>query len=132
MLRKLKTTLGALVVVALAIPAVAEAASTLALPDKGKLVDGHVALTVAYSCPATTSPEDALLWLYSSQDEPNFAAGDTAVTVICDGKRRKYRAELGPNIGEPTYVAGTVFVEAFLGYGAGTIHGSDSGHIAVR
>jgi hypothetical protein len=132
MRRKFIPALVALVL-ALLLPAVAEAASTLALPKKGKLdQDGHVELTVRYSCPATTSPEDSILWLYSTQDEPNFAAGDTAVLVTCDGKRHKYRANLNPNIGEPTYVAGTVFVEAFLGAGFETIHASDSGEISVR
>jgi hypothetical protein len=131
---KLKIALAALLAV-LSIPAVAEAASTLALPTRGKLDQfGHVLLTVTYSCPASTSPADALLWLYSSQNEPtNFAAGDTAVAVTCDGKRRRYRANLGPNIGEPgIYVPGTVFVEAFLGYGADTIHASDSAYIVVQ
>ena len=115
-------------------PAVAHAASTLDLPTKGKLDrEGRVALTVRYSCPATTSPEDSILWLYSTQNEPtNFAAGDTAVAITCDGKRRKYRAHLSPNIGEPTYVRGTLFVEAFLGAGADTIHAADSEDVQVR
>ncbi len=113
---KLKTVVVALVAV-LAIPAVAEAASKLALPANGSVDSyGHVRLNVSYSCPASTSPEDAVLWLYSSQSQPNFAAGDTAVAVTCDGKRRRYRADLGPNIGDSgVYVPGTVFIEAFLG-----------------
>ena len=129
---KLRTAVVTLVAV-LAIPAVAEAASKLALPSKGK-VDryGHVRLNVSYSCPASTSPEDAILSLYSSQNQPsNFAAGDTAVAVTCDGRRRTYRADLGPNIGDSgVYVRGTVFIEAFLGYA--TIHGNDSEYVAVR
>ena len=130
--RKLATALAALIV-ALLSPAVAAAASTLSLPAKGKLdQDGHVRLTVKYSCPVTTSPQDSILWLYSTQDEPNFAAGDTTVMVTCDGKRRKYRASLGPNIGEPTFVPGTVFVEAFLGAGAATTHAYDSAFVSVR
>jgi hypothetical protein len=130
MLRKLRTTLGALIVVALAIPAVAEAESTIDLPKRGKLTEwGHVALTITYSCPATISPDEGLLWLYTSQ-EATFAAGDTAQFVTCNGKRRKYRIELGPNVGE-RYVAGTVSVQAYLG-NYGPLLASDSANIIVR
>jgi hypothetical protein len=129
--RKLKTTLVATVVLALAIPAAAEARSIIDLPDRGKVVDGLVRLTVKYSCPATTSPDDALLWLYSSQDQPTgITAGDTAVDVICNGKQRKYRASLGPNIGAERYIPGTVSVQAALGY-SGQL-ASDSADIVVR
>jgi hypothetical protein len=129
MLRKVITAIAPCLVILL-VPAAAEATSTLALPDKGKLDrDGRAHLTVRYSCPPTTSEEDSLLWLFSSQDD---AAGDTAVTVTCDGKRHKYRASLNPNIGEPTYSPGTLFVEAFLGAGAESIHAYDSGDIPIR
>jgi hypothetical protein len=131
MFGKLKSALVAVVLLALLIPAGAQAASTVDLPARGKLADGHVLLTVRYSCPATTSPEDALLWLYLSQQGPMLAAGDTAVTVTCDGRRHRYRAALGPNIGD-AFAPGTVFAEAALGYGADTTHASDSAYIRVR
>jgi len=131
MLRKLKRAVAVSFVVALAIPAAAAAQSMVALPDKGKLVDGTVLLKVTYSCPATTSPEDALLWLYSSQARPEGAtAGDTAVVITCDGKRRKYRASVWPNIGAEGYIAGTVSVEASIGISGQLAR--DSAEITVR
>jgi hypothetical protein len=128
---KLKTALVAFVVM-LSSPAVAQAASTLALPTQGKVDElGRVAFTLMYSCPASTSTEDSILWLYSTQDEP-FAAGDTAVLVTCDGKRHRYQAIVSPNIGELGYSAGTLFIEAFLGAGGDSILASDSAYLRVR
>jgi hypothetical protein len=130
--RRLTTALVALLVVLLS-PTAAQAASKLELPDRGKLDEfGHVLLTVRYSCPKTTSAADSLLWLTSSQDQSdNFAAGDTAVDITCDGRRHRYQANLGPNIGD-AYVRGTVLIEARLGFGADSIHASDSRNVRVR
>ena len=130
--RKLTTALVGLLVVLLS-PTAAQAASKLELPDRGRLNEfGHVLLTVKYSCPSTTSVDDRLLWLDSSQDQPdNFAAGDTAVDITCDGRRHRYHADLGPNIGD-AYVRGTVHIDAFLGSGAATIHASDNADLRVR
>jgi len=131
--RKLTIALVALVAILLSPTAAQATSAKVELPDRGRLNEfGHVVLTVKYTCARSTSPEDALLWLYSSQDQAdNFAAGDTAVAITCDGRGHSYRADLGPNIGD-AYVRGTVFLEAFLGSGGDRILASDTEQVRVR